>query len=251
VSGFTAERLRVLGVEPSRVLVVYNGVDTAFFRPPDSEKTRAVREKLAGDKPFVLITVSRLDSRKNHLGVIRALAQLRDTNPELVDDTVYLVCGSGPMEPAITAEINRRGLLDTVRLAGYVGQDELTAYYAAADAVIMPVVLEEDVGSVEGFGLTFLEAAACGTPAIAGKAGGVPDAVADGQTGIHVDGTRDSEIARAIRLLYENAELRSRMAERAYQRATNEFELRNVFRRELQQIESLLHASSGKETHNG
>lgn len=240
VSRFTAASLEDLGVARERIFVCHNGVDTGRFHVPPVEVVRAARTKLAGGRSFVLITVSRLDSRKNHLAVLVALEELRARRPEVVGSLRYVICGSGPMEDAIRARAAAAGLEDTIRMAGYVPAAELPAYYAAADAFIMPVIHEREKGSVEGFGLVFLEAAACGTPCIAGRSGGVPDAVVDEETGLLVDGRRPAEVATAIERLVDDAGLRARLARQAGARATAGFEVHALFQRELDYLNRAL-----------
>jgi phosphatidylinositol alpha-1,6-mannosyltransferase len=101
--------------------------------------------------------------------------------------------------------VQEAGLTDAVVFAGSVPAAELPDYYRTCDLFIMPNRTLAD-GDTEGFGLVFLEAAACGKPVVGGLAGGVPDAVEDGHTGLLVDCTKADEIAdAAISILQDSA----------------------------------------------
>src|SRR5207248_11117209 len=102
------------------------------------------------------------------------------------------------------------GLDDCVRFLGRVGDEDLVPLMQAADVFVHPN-RELENGDVEGFGIVFLEANACGVPVIGGRSGGTPDAVQDGVTGFLVDPNDVDEIAGRVTLLLENRGLRERM----------------------------------------
>ena len=95
------------------------------------------------------------------------------------------------------AIIDELGISKSVQLLGHVSDGQLPSLYASADVFAMPNRTLPD-GDTEGFGLVFLEAAAAGTPSIAGRAGGAVDAVLDGKTGLLVDGTDIGAISFAV-----------------------------------------------------
>ena len=86
-------------------------------------------------------------------------------------------------------------------------------------------------GDTEGFGMVYLEAAACSKPAVAGKAGGTGNAVIDGTTGLRVNGERFEEVAAAIERLMTDREYASRLGRRGYTRAVTEFSWEAVARK--------------------
>ena len=105
-----------------------------------------------------------------------------------------------------------------VSLVGSVTPHDLPRWYNAADVFAMPN--REIGGDTEGFGMVFIEAAACGIPALAGLAGGTGAAVIDGVTGLRVDGTSLPAITTALFQLLEDEKLACRLGEAALQRAT-------------------------------
>lgn len=214
VSSFTRDELIRRGVEPERIRVITNGVNLERFSPGAKDSEILAQHKIEGKK--LLLTIARVEERKGHDRVIEALPQILKAVP----DVVYLVVGDGPYMETLKSLTKNLGLEDKVVFAGRVPREDPTRYYRSCDVFIMPNRTLSN-GNTEGFGLVFLEANACGKPVIGGKAGGVPDAVADGETGILVDGNSVEEIAKAAIQLLSNKELAERMGQAGYKRALN------------------------------
>ncbi|HUH12415.1 MAG TPA: glycosyltransferase family 4 protein [Longimicrobiales bacterium] len=208
----TARRARALLASlglptDGRVRVVHPGTDPVRFRP--GAGGAALRQRLAlGDAP-VLLSVCRLMPRKGIDTVLRALPEVRRARPDLV----YLVAGHGPDRARLEGLASERGLGDAVRFLGAVPEDQLPALYDAADLFVLPVRTEEGDDEVEGFGIVFAEAAAAGTPSVAGRAGGAPEAVRDGETGVLVAPDDPAALADALRRLLEDPAERRRLSE--------------------------------------
>lgn len=170
-----------------RIRVLPNTVDTAYSPGPKSPKIIA-RHGLAGRK--VILTVSRLASAERYKGhdyVISALSQLRLDHP----DAVYLIVGGGDGVDYLRSVAQTFDVAGHVIFAGKVPHEELPDYFRTADVFVMPSVKE-------GFGIVFLEAAACGIPVIGGNRDGSVDALADGEIGTLVDPEDPAMIAKAI-----------------------------------------------------
>jgi phosphatidylinositol alpha-1,6-mannosyltransferase len=229
VSHYTRELLISEGVSPDKISVIPNGVDPGRFRPLDSADRLRARHKLADRR--VILTVARLDDYKGQDTVIRALPQIVKHVPH----ALYLVVGRGPEHDQLRRLAIRHGVSDYVIFAGYVPAGQLVAYYNVCDVFVM--VSRQNHKDVEGFGLVYLEANACGKPVIGGDSGGVRDAIVDGQTGLLVDPQDDDMVAACvIRLLLDPAEAR-RLGENGRRRAEGELDWAHVARRMLALME--------------
>jgi glycosyltransferase involved in cell wall biosynthesis len=192
VSAFTCDALeRLMHVRRDHITLVPNGVDTARFVPAPPSPELVARHQLAGKK--VVLTVGRLVTRKGVDMALRAVALVLRTTPTLH----YLIAGDGPERPRLEQIIEEEGLARHVTLLGKVSNEDLLRYLQLCDVFLMPNRTLDD-GDTEGFGLVFREANACGKPVIGGRAGGVVEAVVDGETGLLVDGTDVDDIARAL-----------------------------------------------------
>jgi phosphatidylinositol alpha-1,6-mannosyltransferase len=177
-SEYTAGLVRDLGVEPGRIAVTRYGTDPSRFCPRDAS---ALRERLGlGGRP-VLLTISRLVARKGIDSVLAVLPSVRRAVPGVA----YVVAGDGPERGRLEAEARAHGVADAVHFVGPVEDEELPLWYSLGDVFVMPSRSEPP--DVEGFGIVFLEAGACERPVVALRSGGVPDAVADGVSGLLVE----------------------------------------------------------------
>jgi phosphatidylinositol alpha-1,6-mannosyltransferase len=212
----TAALLRNLGVPESGIRVAHPGVDAARFHP--GVDGTAVRRRLAlGEEDVLLLSVGRLQLRKGHDLTIRAVAQLAAELPRLR----YAIVGTGEEEARLRELARAAGVADRVTFAGSVGDEDLPAWYAAADVFVLANRREGE--DIEGFGIVFLEAQAAERPVVAGSSGGAPEAIADGETGMLVSGTDAAELAAVLRRLAASRELRARMGSAARERVRSRF----------------------------
>ena len=196
-SEYTANLARTLGVRDERLFVTRYGTDPARFRPLDASALRA-RLGLTG-RP-VLLTIARLVERKGIDSVLRALPAVRRSVPNVC----YVVAGDGPERQRLGALTRELGLDDCVNFVGPIADAELPLWYSLADVFVMPSRSEPP--DVEGFGIVFVEASACERPVVAARAGGVPDAVADGISGLLVTPGDSGELTTKLsELLLEPA----------------------------------------------
>jgi phosphatidylinositol alpha-1,6-mannosyltransferase len=112
-----------------------------------------------------------------------------------VPGAALLLVGGGPARSRIDELATQHGVTEHVHVTGSVAFERLPAYYAAGDVFAMPCRDRLRGLDIEGLGMVFLEAAACGLPVVAGKSGGSPDAVVDGETGLVIDGR---DVARVV-----------------------------------------------------
>ncbi|RLQ20764.1 glycosyltransferase [Seongchinamella sediminis] len=214
-SDFTRERLLELGVKPERVALINPGVDLERFHPNYETSDLLGSLGLTAEQKLIL-SVGRLSRRKGFDQVIGSLPDLLAKGL----DVHYAIIGIGEDHDYLLDLAGELGVLERVHLLGHVPPDDLPRCYCAADLFAMPN--REIDGDTEGFGMVFVEAAACGTPSLAGEAGGTGAAVIHEQTGLRVDGGESEEVTRALARLLDDDGLRLRLAEVAQHRACSE-----------------------------
>jgi phosphatidylinositol alpha-1,6-mannosyltransferase len=197
-------------------LVVPPGVDPDRFRPLSARDRGAARRRfgLAADRPLVL-GVSRLVPRKGFDVLIDAVARL--------DPVVQLaVGGAGRDAGRLARRAAERGITDRCTFLGRVPEADLADLYGCADVFAM--LCRERWGGLEaeGYGIVFVEAAACGVPSIAGRSGGSHEAVVDGETGLVVDPHDAGGVRAALDRLLGDDALRERLGAAARKRAVEE-----------------------------
>jgi phosphatidyl-myo-inositol dimannoside synthase len=183
------------------------GVDVDAFHPSvDGSQVRA-RHGLS-DRP-VIVCVSRLVPRKGQDMLIRALPGVRRAVP----DAALLLVSGGPYKGKLKALARSAGVEDHVVFTGSVPADELPAHYAAGDVYAMPCRTRRGGLDVEGLGIVYLEASACGLPVVAGDSGGAPDAVREGETGYVVGGRDVAALSARLSELLSDRDLARKMGE--------------------------------------
>ena len=227
ISHFTRERLLELGIEEKEIEVIPPGVDSLRFRPDLDADAVLKKHHLFGRQ--VILTVSHLVRRKGHANVIRALPRVLEKVPE----AIYLIVGRGPEDDNLRKLAQTLGILDRVVFAGFVSNEEIPLYYNVCQVFIMPSYEIKEEGDVEGFGIVFLEANACGKPVIGGRSGGVVDAVVDGETGLLVDPLNTEEISVALVKLLTDESLAERLGQRGRKRVEKELSWEKVTERIL------------------
>jgi phosphatidylinositol alpha-1,6-mannosyltransferase len=181
------------------------GVDENFFQPGLDISDIGKQIGLAA-RPLI-VTVGRLVPRKGHDRLIEALPEIR----KRVKDAALVVVGEGPYRATLEAKVHELGLSEHVRMVGRIPQAQLPQYLCAANVFAMPSRSRFGGLEVEGLGIAYLEASACGVPVIGGNSGGAPDAIREGITGFVVDGQDRGHLVDRIVLLLEDQELATRM----------------------------------------
>ena len=179
VSRYTAGRLiEEQGLDPARIALLPGTFDPDLFRPRPPSPRLLSRLGLEPGQP-VLLTVARLAGRDRYKGYDLVLSALPGIRAE-IPDVHYVLVGEGDDRPRIERRIRELGIERDVTLAGFVPDDELADYYNLCSLYAMP-------SKCEGFGIAYLEAMACGKPAIAGNRDGARDALVDGELGVLLD----------------------------------------------------------------
>ena len=192
ITEYTRARLAPALGGRTRLAQLSPGVDVDRFTP-DADGAAVRRRHGLGEAP-VVVCVSRLVARKGQDVLVRGWPQVLARHPS----ARLLLVGGGPDEAALRKAVAARGLEDSVVLTGGVPTEELPAYYAAGDVFAMPCRTRRAGLDVEGLGMVFLEAAACGRPVVAGTSGGAPEAVQEGVTGHVVDPRSPDAVAATL-----------------------------------------------------
>lgn len=220
-SEHTRDTLLRMGIDAVRVTIIYPGVDVSAFRP--GLEVSGLREARGiGPDDKLVFSVGRLSRRKGFDQTIRAVARLRSEGIPLR----YVIGGIGEDAAHLDQLIAEHQLQDSVHRIGAVSEAELPRWLNACDVFAMPN--REIDGDNEGFGMVFIEAAACGKPSLAGEAGGTGSAVLHGQTGLRVDGVSVEAVADGLRSLLTRPEQTRALGQRALQRVEREFSWERV-----------------------
>jgi phosphatidyl-myo-inositol dimannoside synthase len=188
-----------------KVVTVHNGVNPVMFKKTAVRADLEAKYRTRGTR--ILLTVTRLYSYK---GVDRMLESMPAIS-RCIPGVQYLVVGEGPDLPRLQQLTTRLGLEGRVKFLGRMAFSEIVELYNLADLFVL--LSREEPPDVEGFGLVFLEAAACGLPSVGGRSGGIPDAIEEGQSGWLVDPCNTQEIAATIIDLLKSPERLQRASE--------------------------------------
>lgn len=219
-------------IDPAKIRIINPGVDISEFAQAP-ELGRAWREKHGYQNRQIVMTLGRLDGRKNHQAVLEAVGQLASRYPDLL----YILAGEGGKKESLQKRAAELNLQDRVIFTGSIDGQLKLALYGGCDVFAMPAI--RDGTDVEGFGMVFLEAGACGKPVIAGIEGGQPDAVSHEQTGLLVDGTNQQQVTDALDRLLADASLRQRLGDQG-QAWAQRFDWPQIVNRTVQVINATL-----------
>ncbi|MDD5330402.1 MAG: TIGR03088 family PEP-CTERM/XrtA system glycosyltransferase [Sulfuricella sp.] len=179
-----------VAVPPERIAQIYNGVDTALFRPAGAERPPLPCPGFDGPGRFVVGTVGRMQAVKDQLTLVRAFIQLVQTVPDARRVLRLAVVGDGPLRQEAQALLGQAGALDLAWLPG--DRDDIPALMRGFDLFVLPSL-------AEGISNTILEAMASGLPVVATDVGGNPELVESGRTGLLVPPGDPNRMADAIR----------------------------------------------------
>jgi phosphatidylinositol alpha-1,6-mannosyltransferase len=182
------------------------GVDVDRFVPDEVARAKMRARYRLGERP-VVVCVSRLVPRKGQDMLIRAMPSIRQRVP----GAALVIVGGGPYSSTLRRLAHSFGVGQHVVFTDGVPGDELPAHHAMADVFAMPCRTRGAGLDVEGFGIVFLEASATGVPVVAGRSGGAPETVLDGQTGLVVDGWDVGAIAASVSDLLADPDRAARM----------------------------------------
>jgi len=202
-----ADVVELLGVDVSRVVVVYPGVEPRFQRVQDRQALDAVRQRYNLPDHFAL-GLGTLQPRKNLGRLIEAYAGVRE---ELGSELHLVIAGgAGWMYESVFRRVAELGLQNLVSFPGYIADEDLPTLYSLADLFVFPSLYE-------GFGLPVLEAMACGTPVVTSAVSSLPEVAGD--AALLVDPLDTQALAEAMRRALDDTRLRSEMVQKGLEQA--------------------------------
>ena len=226
ISEAIAAELRERGVESDRLVTIRSAVDKdAFVTPSDCGSFRQEFGLAADD--FAIAAAGQLIPRKGHQFLLQAVAELKDRLPQLR----LVIFGEGFLNNQLRAQAASLGLGDIVQFAGF--REDLDTFIGCFDLFAHPAL-------AEGLGVAALKAAAAGLPVVGFAAGGLIEAVQDGETGLLVDAEDSHALAAAIERLVREPELAHQFGAAGKQRMQTEFSIATMAEQHVALYESVL-----------
>ncbi len=216
-SEFLKNKLLAKFEQLSNVIVLNPCPSDIFLTSQPHDKLSHLRSQLAVGGKRVMVAVGRLVDGKGYPHLINALSEIVAQVP----NALLLLIGDGPKRDELMRMVQKNNLQNSVRFLGNVPHTELSAYYQISDLFVL--LTHPDENTEEGWGTAFLEAAASGLPAVAGRAGGVEEAVENLVTGIVVDVAKPELIIKNIVELLKNIDYTHQLGMAARERVMREF----------------------------
>lgn len=195
----------LLREDHSKLVHLPPGVDLTRFTP--GIKSVELQKKWGIADAPVIVSIGRLVARKGSDQLIKAMPEVLQQFPKCK----LLLVGTGNYQKRLEKLVHNLKVQDSVIFTGRVEHELLPDYYRLGDIFAAPCRSRYGGLEVEGLGIVYLEASACGVPVIAGKSGGAPDAVLEGKTGLLVNGRDHREVGAAVIKLLSDQPLRQKM----------------------------------------
>lgn len=190
----------------ANVIALPLAVDNDYFYPTKNK---------FDDGTLHLCSISRLEQFKGHDFIIDTIARLPDNYKKKIRLTIG---GKGPYKEQLEQMSFKQGLQEIIHFAGFISDDQLRDFYSENDVFILCTREDHSSNHVEGFGLVFTEAQACGTPCIGTRTGGIPDAIDEGNGGWLIEQDDQKALSGLLISLMENRGLLKRQSEMALKR---------------------------------
>ena len=195
-----------------------NGVDTELLADVCSDAQRVKEEFRVPQNHRIVVQVASLTPKKRHVDLLTAVKRILTQDPSIT----FLLIGHGPLELSLKAEARRLGIDSNVIFTGF--RNDVLRLVAASDLFVLSSLYE-------GLPISLLEAMGLGTPVVATRVGGIPEAVTDGVEGFLVEALNPGQLADKVLELIHSPELRHRFAENATKRIRERFTLRRMVER--------------------
>ncbi len=223
VSRATGDACIERGLDPDRIRVIHNGVDTERFPQPGARsQMRAellamfeVGPDIMPNNAFIVCSVGRQVKRKGFAWFIR------NVMPSLPENVHYWLAGEGPERSLIERAVREEMLTERVHLLGKISDVQLKALYRGADLFVMPNIPVS--GDMEGFGIVMLEAGLNGLPSVAAEIEGIREVIKEGENGVFVASGDRLGFVSAIKRFLEDSDVLERARVRAFRYTRNTF----------------------------
>jgi glycosyltransferase involved in cell wall biosynthesis len=224
VSNNLGKEILKMGIPREKISAIYNGVDDEFLKERDHRKSQDFLRAKYGITSRYCLYVGRLAQRKGLDYLLRAI--------EKVGCGHCVIVGDGPQRKSLQSLAKNLQIQDRTIFTGFVPEDDLKNFYAAADFLILPSL-------AEGLPLVILEALALGVPVVATEVAGIPEIILDGYNGLVVPPRDADALSIAIKRLAADPELRKKMSAHARQTVGQKFSWRSVAQEVLRVYEKV------------
>ena len=217
---YTSKLLEKVIENKNKIKVIYPGANDLRFIKEDKFI------EIKGSP--ILLTLGRLEKRKGHLRVLKALLKIRKQYPNIK----YIIAGDGTEKRNLRNFVKKFNLDDSVLFVGSVNDFQKKYLYESANFMVMPTLDEKRNNSIEGFGIVYLEASFFSVPSIASNVGGTVEAVLNRKTGLIIE--NDSELTETISELIRNKKKLLELGRNAKKRAIEKFKWESVINNYLE-----------------
>jgi len=185
----------------------------------------------------VILTLARLEKRKGHTHIIHCIKKLLSDFPNIQ----YVIAGEGPEKRALQKLVNDKNLQNNVLFVGLVNDEQKKFLFERSSLMVMPTLDESKSRSIEGFGISYLEAAFFGIPSIASNVGGSPEAVINNSTGVIIN--RIDELYQSMHDLLVDENKRILFGENAQRRSHENFQWNTVTKKYKSIFDEVINSS--------
>lgn len=224
VSKYTKNEIidRVDGIETNHIKFLPNGVDINRFFPVENTSGFLNRYNIP-ENSNIILTLARIIRRKGHDTVIKCLPLLIKKFPNIQ----YVIAGPHRKKDTYLDELKllakELSVENHIVFVDYIPDSDLNEIYSRSQVYVMVSRTYNDIGDSEGFGITFLEANACGCPVIGSTEGGIPDAVENNKNGLLVPADDIKSLTKAIEKFLEDESFRRKIIDQGIERVNNDF----------------------------
>ena len=219
-SNYTKELIKEsLKIKGNKIDIIHPGID--IYEKFIQHHTILKIKNIINNSHPVILTLARLELRKGHKLILDALSRLTDKYPNLL----YIIAGDGPSKKEIKQYARKLQISDSIRFLGWITEPEKSVLLKSTNLFIMTPHIDRE--SVEGFGMSFIDAAFHGLATIGTDSGGIPDAIIDGKTGLVARTSDVSDITAKIDELLSNPKKRIALGKAGQKNALEKFQWDN------------------------